>query len=202
MKTNLKSIFYLLIFFGAFACDTTDDAQPRVELEAILVADLAAPNDVIDRNTGEVEKVNPFQYFSLEQNAIVSETDDLDLAFKGTTIRTNSSKNVKAAIVSGIFEEINQVPTSATFATDSESTFAIPTGSGNGWYNYNSATFTVTPIPGRVILVKTTGGNYSKIEILSYYKGNPPADQIDPRATPSGHYTFRYVLQTDGSKNF
>ncbi|KPQ20164.1 MAG: membrane-associated heme-binding lipoprotein HmuY [Algoriphagus marincola HL-49] len=202
MKTIQKLLFTAAISGFLFSCDSNDDPLPIVPLEAILVEDLAAPNDVIDRNTGEVTEERPFQFFSLEQNALVSENEDWDLAFKGTTIRVNSSKNVSAAVVNGIFEEITEVPANATFATDTESSFAIPTGSGNGWYNYNSATFTVTPIPGRVILVQTTEGNYSKIEILSYYKGNPPVDQIDPRSTPSGHYTFRYVLRPDGTSDF
>jgi hypothetical protein len=201
MKTIQKLLFTAAISGFLFSCDSNDDPLPIVPLEATLVEDLAAPNDVIDRTTGEVTEERPFQFFSLEQNALVSENEDWDLAFKGTTIRVNSSKNVSAAVVNGIFEEITEVPANATFATDTESSFAIPTGSGNGWYNYNPATFTVTPIPGRVILVQTTAGNYSKIEILSYYKGNPPADQINPMTTPSAHYTFRFVLRPDGTTN-
>lgn len=201
MKTIQKLLFTAAISGFLFSCDSNDDPLPIVPLEATLVEDLAAPNDVIDRTTGEVTEERPFQFFSLEQNALVSENEDWDLAFKGTTIRVNSSKNVSAAVVNGIFEEITEVPANATFATDTENSFAIPTGSGSGWYNYNPATFTVTPIPGRVILVQTTAGNYSKIEILSYYKGNPPADQINPMTTPSAHYTFRYVLRPDGTTN-
>jgi FtsP/CotA-like multicopper oxidase with cupredoxin domain len=201
MKTIQKLLFTAAISGILFSCDSNDDPLPIVPLEATLVEDLAAPNDVIDRTTGEVTEERPFQFFSLEQNTLVSENEDWDLAFKGTTIRVNSGKNVRAAVVNGIFEEITEVPANATFATDTETSFAIPTGSGSGWYNYNPATFTVTPIPGRVILVQTTAGNFSKIEILSYYKGNPPADQINPMTSPSAHYTFRYVLRPDGTTN-
>ncbi|MCF1749724.1 HmuY family protein [Mariniradius sediminis] len=202
MKTIQKFAFILGAATVLFSCDNADNNTPDLPLEAILVEDLAAPNDLIDRNTNQVLEVRPFQYFSLEKNELVAENEDWDLAFKGTTIRVNNTKNVNASIVTGIFEEIKEVPASATFATDTETSFAIPTGSGTGWYNYNSATFTVTPIPGRVILVKTTKGNYVKMEILSYYKGNPPVEQIDPRTTPSAHYTFRYILQPNGSTKF
>lgn len=201
MKTLVKPLF-LFLSLGFFSACSEDNPEPAVPLEAVLVEDLSAPNDVIDRVTGQVTEERPFQYFSLETNSLASESEDWDLAFKGTTIRVNASKDVTAAIVTGIFEEINSVPSSAVFATDTESTFAIPTGSGSGWYNYNPATFTVTPIPGRVILVKTAAGNYSKIEILSYYKGNPSVAEINPMTTPSAHYTFRYVLQANGSMNF
>jgi hypothetical protein len=202
MKSIQKFIFTVVIFTFLFSCNNSDEPTPIVPLEATLVEDLAAPNDLIDRTTGQIIEERPFQYFSLEENALVSENQDWDLAFKGTTIRVNSAKNVSAAIVSGIFEEITEVPASALFTTDTETTFAIPTGSGSGWYNYNSATFTVTPIPGRVILVKTTDKNYVKMEIISYYKGNPPVEQINPMTTPSAHYTFRYILQPNGSTRF
>ncbi len=201
MKTSFKISLLVLISASFFAC-AEDTPEPVVPLEAILVEDLAAPNDVIDRTTGQVTEAKPFQFFSLEENALVSENEDWDLAFKGTTIRVNASKNVTAAVITGIFDEISEVPASASFSTDSGESFAIPTGSGNGWYNYNSATFTVTPIPGRVILVKTTDGNYSKIEVLSYYKGNPPAAELNPMTTPSAHYTFRYILQPNGTTTF
>lgn len=202
MKTIQKLIFTTSIAAFLFSCDNTDDLTPTLPLEVTMVEDLAAPNDEIDRTTGEVVVARPFQFFSLERNELVTENEDWDLAFKGTTIRVNKTKNVEAAIVNGIFEEISEVPANATFRTDSENTFAIPTGSGSGWYNYNSATFTVTPIPGRVILVKTTEGNFLKLEILNYYKGNPPVEEIDPRTTPSGHYTFRFVLQKNGTSKF
>jgi hypothetical protein len=202
MKTMQKFTFTVGIISFLFSCNNNDEPAPVLPLEATLVEDLAAPNDLIDRTTGQVIEERPFQFFSFEQNAIVTDAENWDLAFKGTTIRVNSAKNVSAAIVTGIFEEITEVPVSAVFAKDTATSFAIPTGSGTGWYNYNSATFTVTPIPGRVILVQTTKGNYVKMEILSYYKGNPPVEQIDPRTTPSGHYTFRYILQPNGSTRF
>jgi hypothetical protein len=206
MITNMKTIKKLFPLFAIslsfFACNDDNTPEPVVPLEAVLVEDLAAPNDVIDRTTGQITEARPFQYFSLEQNELVSENDAWDLAFKGTTIRVNASRNVTAALATGIFEEMTEVPANASFATDTETTFAIPTGSGSGWYNYNSATFTVTPIPGRVIFVKTTEGNYVKIEILSYYKGNPPVEQINPMTTPSAHYTFQFVLQPNGTTRF
>lgn len=202
MKTILKTFIIPAIAIALFSCNDDKETEPIVVLEATLVADLAAPNDVIDRATGQVIETRPFQYFSLEQNQIVSESDDWDLAFKGTTVRVNSGKGASAAIVTGIFDQIIEIPASATFVQDTESEFAIPTGGGNGWYNYNSSTNTITPIPGRVVLVKTSAGNYTKIEILSYYKGNPPVASIDPFTTPSAHYTFRYILQPDGTQKF
>ena len=202
MKTTVYSVLFFLLSFTLISCGNDDTPEPVVPLEATLIQDLAAPNDVIDRTTGQVTQARPFVFFSLETQSIVTEAQDWDIAFKGTTIRVNSAKNVTAALANGIFEELKEVPASAQFATDTPTTFAIPTGSGAGWYNYNSATFTVTPIPGRILLFKTSKGNYVKMEILSYYKGNPPVAQINPMTTPSAHYTFRYILQPNGSQKF
>lgn len=202
MKTTVYSVLFFLLSFTLISCGNDDTPEPVVPLEATLIQDLAAPNDVIDRTTGQVTQSRPFIFFSLETQSIVTEAQDWDIAFKGTTIRVNTTKNVRAALANGIFEELKEVPASAQFATDTPTTFAIPTGSGAGWYNYNSATFTVTPIPGRILLFKTSKGNYVKMEILSYYKGNPPVAQINPMTTPSAHYTFRYILQPNGSQKF
>ncbi|MBA4300178.1 MAG: hypothetical protein C0433_08775 [Cyclobacterium sp.] len=202
MKTTLYSILLFVCSFSLIACGSDDTPEPVIPLEAILIQDLAAPNDVIDRTTGQITQVRPFVFFSLETQTTVSESQDWDIAFKGTTIRVNSAKNVSTSMLNGIFDELKEVPASAHFTTDTANTFAIPTGSGAGWYNYNSATFTVTPIPGRILLFKTSKGNYVKMEILSYYKGNPPIAQINPMTTPSAHYTFRYVLQPNGTTRF
>lgn len=202
MKNTLYSILLFVLSFSFFGCGSEDTPEPVIPLEAILIQDLAAPNDVIDRTTGQVTQVRPFVFFSLETQTVVSESQDWDVAFKGTTIRVNNAKNVSTSILNGIFDELKEVPASALFATDTANTLAIPTSSGAGWYNYNSATFTVTPIPGRILLFKTSKGNYVKMEILSYYRGNPPVAQINPMTTPSAHYTFRYILQPDGSKRF
>lgn len=202
MKTTVHSVLFFLLSFTLISCGNDDTPEPVVPLEATLIQDLAAPNDVIDRTTGQVTQARPFIFFSLETQTVVTEAQDWDIAFKGTTIRVNSIKNVRAALANGIFEELKEVPASAQFATDTPTTFAIPTGSGAGWYNYNSATFTVTPIPGRILLFKTSKGNYVKMEILSYYRGNPPVAQINPMTTPSAHYTFRYILQPNGSQKF
>ena len=79
------------------------------------------------------------------------------------------------------------------FDSDSASNgLAIPTGSGNGWYNYNPTTHVISPIAGKVIIVKTNDGKYAKVEILSYYKDAPenPTQESEYR-----YYTFNYVYQ-------
>ncbi|WP_228691469.1 HmuY family protein [Lunatimonas sp.] len=189
------------------SCNSSDDPQPEIVLEALMVENIYAPNDVIDRSTGEVIEARPFRYFSLENNQLVeSQGGNWDIGFKGTTIIVNSgvsgSGSAQGTVATGIFDEMDAIPASATFVSDGSEGLAIPTGSGNGWYNYNFQTHIVSPIPGRVLLIKTNAGNYAKIEILSYYENNPPLSEVNGLSTPSPYYTFRYVLQPNGSTFF
>ncbi|MNR49978.1 hypothetical protein D3C85_1694350 [compost metagenome] len=49
------------------------------------------------------------------------------------------------------------------------------------------ATHALTPIPGKIIMVKTGSGKHVKLEVLSYY-----FDEEDYNET--GFYTFRYAV--------
>tara|TARA_R110002051_G_scaffold150050_2_gene222663 strand:+ start:535 stop:1146 length:612 start_codon:yes stop_codon:yes gene_type:complete len=196
----LLSLFLSLFVF--MACDPADEDEPQLPLVAEMVVDLSAPNDVIDRGTGQVVEEKPFQYYSLSENKLLSENESWDLAFKGTTIRTNAAKNVSATLVDGVFQEIKEVPETATFTLDTEAELAIPTGSGNGWYSYNPSTHAIKPIPGKVILLQTASGNYAKVEILSYYKGSPSDEELDPLTDEGATYTFQFVLQPNGTTKF
>jgi len=127
-------------------------------------------------------------YFNLTTGQeVAAATKDWDIAFERTTILVNSGSsgpgNTTALLLKGVtFESVDSYPASG-FKTDTDSEKAIPSGSGNGWYEYNMANHSINPIPERVIVVKTTQGKYVKLEILSYYhKSNQqPAN-----------YSFRY----------
>lgn len=126
-------------------------------------------------------------FYSLETGKIVKETEKWDLAFNNTAIKINSKGNVSAQILSNTtFDKVVKAPESG-YKKDSQSSSAIPTGSGNGWYNYDMATHALSPIPGKVIVVKTAAGKHVKLEVLSYY-----FDEEDYNET--GFYTFRYSV--------
>jgi hypothetical protein len=193
--------------FGLAACD---DAEPlptpdpiRSETVADLPADPAAGRDSL----GQPIALNRFTFFSLRDGEVVLSYDDdsradsnstqWDLGFRGTEIIANGGDEGPGEgglqIVSGAFEDVTEAPAEGYAA-------ALPPGSGNGWYNYNPGTFTVTPIPGRVLVVRTADGRYARVRILSYYRGNP--DVIDPFTDADRYYTFDYVFQPDGSRSF
>lgn len=152
----------------------------------------------------------PFTKFSFETGEVTDSETAWDIAFRGTTIAVNGggltgtseepARNGEggAVIVDGLFAEVTSAA-SLTFAQDAEGAFAIPTGSDNGWYNYNFMTNLVTPIPGKILVFRTHDGKMAKVEILSYYEGAP--------ANPNGftdasrYYTFNYVYNPNEGEN-
>lgn len=155
-----------------------------------------------------------YSFFSLETNSWIANSDSAtakwDLAFSGTTIRVNNATGGPGAggafVWVGAFDALSAVPADSTFRIDNHPvSYAIPKGSGKGWYNYDGANNLLTPIPGRVLVIRTASGKYAKVEILNYYKGG-----VTPAATASDdvkineqrYYTFRYTFQANGTTSF
>ena len=200
-KTYLLTLAVMML--AVVAC-SEDDPQP-VALEVKSESNFEAPGDVYDYTTQPPTLVqeNDYQYYDFSTNSEVSATGDWDIAIKGTTIITNGGINgdggVQATTVAAIFDELYEVPASATFAADAEAALAINknTDFANRWYSY--ANGIISPVPGRVVLIKDTEGNYVKLEIQCYYRDCP----TEPTAgSDNGIYTFRYVYQPDGSMQF
>ena len=197
MKTY-SCILLFCITLLTFSCKHKNDPAPANTSKAITVRNLAANPETI--GTGH------YTFFSLKNNAIVPSTDSAttkwDIAFNATTIITNSGSSgpgtVGVQIYTGLFENLTDAPESG-YTQDASAAHAIATGSGNGWYNYNSTTHVISAIPGRVIVVKTNDNTYAKIEIISYYQNAPAAPLNTDIAR---YYTFRYVYQEDGTQKF
>jgi hypothetical protein len=213
MKTKLMTIAAIAATILITSCDKNEVTAPVV-LETKTVKDL--PGDTILGLTsmGQPYGSGKYTLFSLETNSIVSNSDSAttkwDLGFRGTTIITNNGTGGPgtggAFIYTGSFTDLNTIANDSTFRIDNApSSYAIRTGSGNGWYSYNGATQLITPIPGRIIVIRTASGKYAKLEILNYYKGGitPDATASDnDKLTKQRFYTFRYLYQPDGSKKF
>jgi len=180
-----------------------------LEVESTTISNLHAP-----QQGGQGQPVSgEFTKFDFETGEITNSDTDWDIAFRGTTIAVNGgtatgttdeparTSDAGIAILNATFSEVEEVPANQVFEQDNASGFAVPTGSGNGWYNYDFATNIVSPIPGKILLVKTTEDRYAKIEILSYYKDAPT--DIDPFQDETRYYTFRYVYNpNDGQTTF
>ena len=210
MHTTLSRLplYALLVFVGVglVGCDSdpaSDDGFP--DPETVLVEDLAADPFVGVDDIGRPVGTGAFTFYSLRENSEVPSSDSAstawDVAFRGTTILVNGGASGPGAgaaqVMEGVFEEMTEAPAGG-WQQDSDTGLAIPASSGQGWYNYNPDAMVVTPIPGRVLLIRTADGRYAKIRILSYYKGSPETPTFESEAR---YYTFEYVFQPDGSRS-
>ena len=143
-----------------------------------------------------------------------------DIGFNGTTVIFNGGTSGPGSVTaqlltSTLFSELTEAPADGYLADGGNtscpeiqtpngpapgSTLAVCTGSDNGWYNYNGAQNLISPLAGRVLVLKTSESSYAKLRFLSYYRGNPAAPNGQ---TDEGRYiSFEYVLQPDGSRSF
>jgi hypothetical protein len=203
-----RNILFLLLIFNLLACKKSNDPEPIQSLTTQTVTNLPA-DPTVNVGTGQPQPATGrFTLYSLKDNAIIANSDSAtnkwDIGFRGTTIIVNGgairSGQGGAYIYTGLLSDLKEIPANQTFNTDQSATsLAIPTGSGNGWYNYDSNNNWISPIPGRIIVIRTGDGKFAKIEILSYYYDAPttPSRTAIPR-----YYTFRYVYQPNGSRTF
>ena len=198
MKTTIKLFTFLFMLFAFVSCSDDDESPNLIAVESSTVSNIPAP-----QTGGQGEPVGgDFTKFSFATGTVTTSDTDWDLAFRGTTIAINGGAvtgtadeparngNGGVSIQTGTFGSITSAD-GLTFSQDADGSFAIPTGSDNGWYNYNPQLFLVTPIPGQIFVVRTHDGKYAKVEFLSYYE-NAPANP-DAMSDPSRYYTFNYV---------
>ena len=201
MKT-MKTIKFLTIALAItsfIACDSdSDDLLPIV---SITVEDLHAPQE-----GGQGQPISGlFTKFDFDTGMETDNETDWDIAFRATDIIVNGgtsmgttdeptrSGDAGAYIATGTMADVTEVDVNL-FTQDSESGYAIISGSGNGWYTYaGPPTYLITPTPGRILVFKTADGIYAKVEILSYYEGAP--ENPDAFVDQSRYYTFNYVYQ-------
>jgi hypothetical protein len=200
----LKSVLLLAIASLSVACSNDDDNIPTpAALETKTFSNLHAP-----QTGGQGQPVGgAFTRFSFSKGAVVTD-NSWDIAFRGVTIIVNGGARIgitdepdrtgsgAVSILSSTLASVTNIPNTTSFKQDGTNTYAIPTGSGNGWYNYNATSNLITPIAGKIFVVKTHDGKYAKMEIISYYKDAPsnPSSTTEAR-----YYTFRYVYQPNGT---
>ncbi len=195
--------------------NTTNDGTFKVftQGKVTTVQNLIADTIIGLTPIGQPYGANKFTFFSLENNVLVASSDSAsnrwDIAFRGTTILTNSGNSGPgtggAFVQIGTFNALPAVPTDSVFKTDAAPVYAITTGSGKGWYNYDGANNLITPLPGRVLVIRTASGKYAKLEITNYYKkGVTPVASASDNEKLHGQrfYAFRYTFQANGTKTF
>lgn len=197
MKT-FNFLIAIALCIGLTSCSDNDDPIPLLEIETVSISNLSAP-----QTGGQGEPIGgEFTKFDFTTGEVTTSDTEWDIAFRGTSIIVNGGSslgttdeaertgNAAAYIVSGTMTSVTEVDTSL-FVQDSETDYAIASGSGNGWYLYDSASFLISPITGKILVFETRNGTYAKMEILSYYENAP--DNPDAFVDASRYYTFNYV---------
>ncbi|MBS1563394.1 MAG: HmuY family protein, partial [Bacteroidetes bacterium] len=144
MKKNKLSIVILALAAAMTACKKDNNSSATTPVTAKTTSNLNAD----PASTG-----NHYAFYSLERGEAVAYTDSAttkwDIAFRSTTIIINGGTSGPgpggAFVQTGTtFDEYAKIPNDSTFRVDNLSatpaTYAIITGSGNGWYNYNTST--------------------------------------------------------------
>ena len=196
----MKNIMFLfltaIILIGCKEDSITEPEPPEPSASEHTIYNVPA-------DTGSHNRIT---YFRFSDSTIVTGSDtataNWDIAFKSTTIYTNSGSSGPGQGAAVVFRGVNfsdvTIAPDTGFNIDAAGAPAIPTGSGNGWYNYDFSTNVISPLPGVVLVVKTGDGKYAKAGILSYYKDAP---ENPTGSEPARYYTFKYLYQPDGSKN-
>lgn len=215
MKKMMTKIAMGLGLSIALVACTKDEETIVIPVSAITVKDLAADTVTGLGLDGRPQSAGTTTYYSLVDNKVVASTDAAstkwDIAFSSTKILINggtSGPGIGGAFVYvGLFDALKSIPADSNFATDNSNaaSFAIPLGSGKAWYTYDGLTTLVSPIAGRVLVIRTATGKFAKIEIISYYKGGvtlPASASVNDKLFKQRYYTFRYAYQPNGSKTF
>ena len=214
MKKTIQSIAFLVIISTSFVACTKSDTTTVLPVTALTVRDIPA-DTVVGLSAQGIPITNgKYTFYSLEKNSVVPNTDSAsnkwDIAFMATRIITNGGTSGTglggAFVYTGLFDALTTIPTDSVFKTDNAPTsYAITTGSGKGWYTYDGLNNLITPLVGRILVIKTASGKYAKMEITAYYKGGVtlPATASDAdKLNKQRYYTFRYAFQPNGTKTF
>jgi hypothetical protein len=183
------------ILFATSCSKDTDTPEPeKTTLTINTVTDL-------DGSKGAV-------YYSLSTNSQITGADTAtnkwDIKFLSTGIFVNGGSSgvgtAQAQVVNNTFTDLATAPETG-YKTDATGAAAI-----TGWYTYTALTapqHAILATPGKILVVKTSSGNYAKIEMKSYYKGNPdtttPAFADLTTSPASRYYTFRFAYQANGT---
>ncbi|KXK57008.1 MAG: HmuY family protein [Chlorobi bacterium] len=191
--TRYLSSALLVAAIGLASCSDDAVVEPTPAPTQVSTIAKDIPGDTA--NTGH------YTFYRLSDSSIVALSDSAttkwDIAFRGTSIILNGGSSGPGAAVgqmlTGVdFDTLSMAP-EAGYSADAVGAPAV----GKTWYSYDPATHLISIIPGKVIVLKTADGKYAKLQVLGYYKGAPAAPKAED---PARFFTFKYVIQTDGSR--
>ena len=198
---SLFSLLSGLLLLSA-CVDGTDGPAPVTNS---VIEDIAANYNTIIENMELVTDINDYPdqegkytFYDLDQGVTIadSSSDVWDIAFSGTTLLANMAHGGGIQVIQTAYSEVENAPESGFEATNAS------------WYIYtgeapNLPKHAVLPNSNATVIIKTPTGNYAKMEIISYYEGNPDVTTVvfaNFMTRPAdGYFSFNYVLQESES---
>lgn len=201
---NLSLLSFLVGLLILSACMSNGNDGPAPVTNSII-EDIPANYNTITENREPVTDINDYPgqegkytFYDLDQGATVadSSSDMWDIAFSGTTLLANTAHGGGIQVIQTAYSEVENAP--ETGYEESNATWYIYTGEAP-----NLPKHAVLPNSNASIIIKTPTGNYAKMEILSYYEGNPDVTSAEfanfMTRPAAGYFTFNYVLQASES---
>ncbi|MFY0252479.1 HmuY family protein [Chitinophaga sp. 30R24] len=226
MNVRLMAIAFLAA--GMAACKKEGNTSPKRTYEdgkSTVIYDMAGDTraSVSDGIDGKEKK--PFATFlfslktgrqSWDTSIVNRQRNSWDLAFTdlyNALVIVNNGTNAKSLGAGGSgqgaillydkpYSSITTAPDDDYFKSNSLVSIGwdgYPLPADKGWYFYSLTTHLARAIPNRTFIIRTADGKYAKLELISMYKGNPPA--VTDLLWPAPYFTIRYFLQEDGSRN-
>ena len=199
---SLFSLLSGLLLLSACVGESTDG--PALVTNSVI-EDIAANYNTIIENMELVTDINDYPgqegkytFYDLDQGVTISDSssDVWDIAFSGTTLLANTEYGGGIQVIQTTYSEVENAPESGFEATNAS------------WYIYtgeapNLPKHAVLPNSNATIIIKTPTGNYAKMEIISYYEGNPDVTSAEfanfMTRPAAGYFSFNYVLQESES---
>lgn len=205
MKNIIHRAFFLLLGSTLIftACEDSGTSGPAA-VDAEIATDIPAnvntifspaiPESDVEGNT----EANPgYTFYDLDNGRTVEDSlsAEWDIAYGGTTMLANSGNGGGIQVLDAEYSTVMEAPTSG---------YNAEVGGSGSWYTYtgeapNGPKHAVIADTNKTVVVLTADGRYAKIQILSYYQGNPDTSTpqfADFRTRPADKYfTFNYTVQ-------
>tara|TARA_R110000868_G_scaffold235273_8_gene489120 strand:+ start:27009 stop:28082 length:1074 start_codon:yes stop_codon:yes gene_type:complete len=204
LQKNLLLILLLTVAFSA--CKSTGSDDPAL-VETVVASDIAAnvnttftPPAPDEDVQGDTESSPGYTFYDLETGSTISDSlsPDWDIAFGGTTILANSGNGGGIILMDQAFANVETAPDNGFEA------------SNDSWYTYTGEApsgpkHAILANQDQTLIIRTSDDKYAKIQIISYYEGNPDTDSEEfanfMTRPASNYFTFNYTIQNDGSTN-